>query len=79
MTSLDILRNRLIDQILMTKNEKLLNAISDVFQSTKEEDNVELNSYQIEMIEMGLEDLKNGNTITQDELDRQDAEWMSEQ
>ncbi|HBH05941.1 MAG TPA: hypothetical protein DDX92_05000 [Flavobacteriales bacterium] len=79
MTSLDALRNRLIDQILLTKNEKLLNAISDIFQSTNNEDKVELNSYQIEMIEMGLEDLKNGNTISQNELDRQDAKWMGEQ
>lgn len=34
MTTLDSLRNRLIDQILTTKNEKLLKAIEDILQAT---------------------------------------------
>lgn len=78
MTTLDSLRNRLIDQILTTKNEKLLKAIEDILQSTNPSDKVELDSNQIEMINMGLRDIEDGNTISESDLEKQDAKWMDQ-
>lgn len=78
MTTLDTLRNHLIDQILISKNEKLLKAINEIFKSTNAEENIELDSFQIEMIQMGLEDIEKGNTIPESDLEKQDAEWMDE-
>jgi hypothetical protein len=77
MTTLETLRNELIDQILLTKNEKLLQAIHEIFHSTKSDDKIELNSYQMEMIQMGLNDIKEGNIISESDLEKQDAEWMN--
>lgn len=77
MTTLDSLRNRIIDQILLSNNEKLLNAINEIFQSTNSEEKIELNSYQIEMIQMGLNDIEVGKTISENELEKEDSEWMN--
>ncbi len=76
MATIDNLRTRLIDRILTSRNEKLLNAIDDIFDSTQEEDIIQLDSYQKEMLMMSDEDIKNGNVISQDELDSTDASWM---
>ena len=35
MTTLDILRNSLIDKTIATNNEKLLSAIANIFESTQ--------------------------------------------
>ena len=50
MTTLDILRNSLIDRIIATNNEKLLSAIANIFESTQVEEKVQLSSEQIEML-----------------------------
>ena len=76
MTSLDTLKNRLIDQILMAKNEKLLQAVCEIFQSVDTNTKIDFNSYQIEMIQMGLQDLVDGNTVSESDLEKLDAEWM---
>jgi predicted transcriptional regulator len=76
MATLETLRNRLIDQILVTKNEKLLQAVSEIFQSTNADEKIDLNSFQIEMIQMGLKDIEEGNTISESDLEKKDAEWM---
>jgi len=76
MSSIDILKNQLIDRILVTKNEDLLNAINGIFNSTASDSKLELNSFQIEMIEMGLKDIESGNVISESDLEKQDSEWM---
>ena len=48
MTTLDILRNSLIDRIIATNNEKLLSAIANIFESTQAEAKIQLSSEQIE-------------------------------
>jgi hypothetical protein len=77
MTNLETLRNEPIEQFLLTKNEKLLQAINEIFHSTKSDEKIELNSYQLEMIQMGLNDIREGNIISESDLENQDAEWMN--
>ena len=77
MLSTDALRNKLIDQILLTKNKKLLQTINKMLQSASIEEKIELNSYQLEMIQMGLKDVEENNTISESDLDKEDAKWMS--
>lgn len=76
MTSLDNIKNSLIDQILLTKNEKLLKAIANIFDSTEKEDSVQLSSEQIEMLLMSENDIKEGNVISEEELMKSDLEWL---
>ena len=76
MTSLDNIKNSLIDQILLTKNEKLLKAIANIFDSTEKEDTVQLSSEQIEMLLMSENDIKEGKIISEEELMKSDLEWL---
>ncbi len=50
MKTIDIVKNRLIDRIMLTNNEQLLNAIDNIFNSTQAEDKLLLDSHQIEKV-----------------------------
>ncbi len=61
MNTLDSLKNRLIDRILVTRNEKLLAAIESIFTSTEKDEPLLLSSEQIEMLQMSEKDIENGD------------------
>jgi len=77
MAGLDSIKNNLIDKILATKNEKLLNAISSIFDSTQMDETLSLTSEQIEMLQMSEKDIENGNLVSESDLNKADAEWIS--
>ena len=77
MTTLDILRNSLIDRIIATNNEKLLSAIANIFESTQVEEKVQLSSEQIEMLIMSEKDIKSEKLISDDDLRKTDLEWLN--
>jgi phosphopantetheine adenylyltransferase len=76
MSNLEITRNNLIDRILASSNEKLLSAIETIFISSNDKEFVNLSSTQIEMIKMSELDIKNGDVISQEELDKSNFEWL---
>ena len=76
MRTIDIIRNRLIDKIMVTDNEQLLNAIENIFNSTQKEDNLNLDSDQIEMLLMSENDIELGNLISEADLKKADSKWM---
>ena len=76
MSTLENLRNRLIDRILATRNEGFLQAIESIFISTQNEDILNLSSEQIEILSMSEEDMKNGNLISESELGKLDSKWL---
>ena len=77
MTALENIKNSLIDRILATKNEKLLEAIDRIFVSTQTEEIISLSSEQIEMLSMSERDIEAGNFISESELNKRDSEWLS--
>ena len=77
MTGLENIKNNLIDRILATKNEKLLKAISNIFDSTQREEIMSLTSEQIEMLVMSEKDIENENFVSESELDKADSEWLN--
>ncbi|NLP58840.1 hypothetical protein [Lutibacter sp. B1] len=78
MMRIDNIKNNLIDRILATKNEKLLQAIKNIFDSTLVADEiVTLSSEQIEMLLMSEKDIENDNLISESELNDIDSEWMN--
>ena len=77
MTALENIKNNLIDRILATKNEKLLEAIDRIFTSTQADETISLSSEQIEMLSMSERDIEAGNFISESDLDKQDSEWLS--
>lgn len=76
MKTIDVVKNRLIDKIMVTDNEQLLNAIDNIFNSTQKEDKLVLDSHQIEMLLMSESDSKLGNLISETDLKKADSKWM---
>ena len=76
MKTIDAIRNRLIDKILSVQNEKLLEGIEKIFNATQKEEKVVLYPEQKEMLMMSDEDIKNGNLVSEAELDKMDSEWL---
>jgi len=77
MENLQLLRNRLIEKILLSKNEVFLEAIDKIFSSTQiEEKEIELSDAQLKMLRVAEEDIKYGRVISEEELDKLDEEWM---
>ncbi len=77
MTALENIKNSLIDKILATKNEKLLEAIDRIFTSTQIDEIISLSSEQIEMLSISERDIQTGNFITESDLNKRDSEWLS--
>lgn len=79
MTNLEILKTRLIDRILLTGNQTLLETIDNIFTLSQNPANevLDLTSEQIEMLMMSEEDIKSDRLITQEELDKSDEKWLS--
>ncbi len=76
MKTIDIVKNRLIDKIMVADNEQLLNAIENIFNSTQKEDKLNLDSEQIEMLLMSENDIKLGNLVSDRDLKKADSKWM---
>jgi len=78
MASIEIIKTRLIDKILASSNQGLLEAIDSLFTTSQDaaDEVYELTSEQIEMLMMSEEDIKYGRLITQEELDKTDKEWL---
>lgn len=77
MAGIESIKNNLIDRILATKNEKLLQAISNIFESTQTDEVLSLSSEQIEMLLMSEKDIKNENLISENELNDSDSKWLN--
>lgn len=77
MKAIDNIKNSLIDRILATKNERLLEALNNIFDSTQSEEVISLSSEQIEMLSMSEKDIESEKFISESELKKRDSEWLS--
>lgn len=77
MKTLESLKSRLIDKIMLAKNEELLVAIETIMKSTETNERLQLDSHQIEMALLSKEDIENGNLISESDLRKADLEWMN--
>ncbi len=76
MNALENIKNSLIDRILATKNERLLEAIKSIFDSTQSEEIIPLSSEQIEMLSMSEKDIEEGKLVSESELSKRDSKWL---
>ena len=58
MNALENIKNSLIDRILATRNERLLDAIKNIFDSTQSEEIIALSTEQIEMLSMSEKEIE---------------------
>lgn len=79
MATLDKIRNGLIDKILTIKNIDFLEALDKLISSsTGDSVIVELTNEQKIMLEMSEQNIKNGELISQDAMDKRNLEWLNE-
>ena len=79
MMTVDKIRSGLIDKIMTIQNKDFLIALDNLISSTDSDTNVvELSDEQKEMLEMSEDDIKNGLLISQEAMDKQNMEWLSE-
>lgn len=77
MSGIDSMKINLIDRILSTSNEQLLETLSNIFESSKLDESVILSDEQIIMLEMSNQDIKSGRLISEHDLQKTDSEWMN--
>lgn len=77
MTSIDKIRNGLIDKILSIKNKGFLIALDKLITSSSSESEiVELTEAQKAMLKMSEQDIKKGKLISQEAMDKRNLEWL---
>jgi hypothetical protein len=79
MDTVDDIRNELIGKILAIRDRDFLEALSKLITSSAlSTEKIELTSVQKAMLEMSEEDIKNGNLISQEAMDKRNLEWLNE-
>ena len=79
MATVDNIRNGLIDKIMSIKNKDFLVALDKLITSSSSESEiVELTKEQKIMLKMSEEDIKNGQLISQERMDKRNLEWLNE-
>jgi hypothetical protein len=77
MNRADILRNNIIDKLLTISNKDYLSALYQLFEnSSVDNDIVKLSDEQILMLKLSDKDIEVGKLISQEELDKNDMQWL---
>jgi hypothetical protein len=77
MAQVDIIRNGIIDRLLSISDKNYLLAIRKIVDnSVIESDSIKFTEEQKLMLEMSEIDIKSGNIISQNDLDKSDLEWL---
>jgi hypothetical protein len=78
MTTIDKIRNGLIDKIISIRDKDFLEALDKLISSsTSESDIVKLTDDQKKMLQMSEDDIKNGRLISQEKMDQRNLEWLN--
>ena len=77
MATVDTLRDNLIDKLLSISNKEYLVALNHlVDKSDMANKPVELSEQQIAMLKLSDKDIEGGKLISQEQLDKNDLEWL---
>lgn len=79
MATVDNIRNNLIDKLLTISNEDYLSALYQLVEkSNTDDDVVKITKEQRKMLELSEKDIEDGDLISQEQLDKEDREWLKE-
>ena len=79
MTSADTLRNEIIGKLLTISDKSYLSAINKIVETSINNNGVvNLSQEQKLMLELSNDDIKNGRTVNQTELNKADLKWLNE-
>ncbi len=76
MATIEGLRNSLIHKLQHIKDKELLAALDRYLSGSEKEEKIALSKAQIEMLQWSFDDLKNGRTISQEELFEEERKWL---
>jgi hypothetical protein len=77
MNRADTLRNNIIDKLLTISNKDYLSALYQLIEnSSVDNDIVKLSDEQILMLKLSDKDIEVGKLISQEELDKNDMQWL---
>lgn len=77
MSQIDVIRNEIIDRLLAISDKEYLMALHRlVDNSAVQDEKIKLTKEQKLMLEMSESDIINGRIISQNDLDRNDLEWL---
>jgi len=68
MTKINLLKNRLIDKIMVSRNLELLENVEKMFAEVQNENIYVLSSEEIELLMMSDQDILYGNIISEEDL-----------
>ncbi len=78
MTTVDKIRNGLIDKIISIRDKDFLEALDKLISSsTSESGIVKLTDDQKKMLQISEDDIKNGRLISQEKMDQRNLEWLN--
>jgi len=78
MTTVDKIRNGLIDKILSIRNKDFLVALDKLITSSESESEIiEVTDEQKLMLEMSEKDIQDGKMISQEAMNKRNLEWLN--
>lgn len=79
MATLDQIKSGLIEKILTISNREFLEALDTLISTGRSNSTpVKLSDAQKTMLEMSEEDIKTGELISQEAMDKRNLEWLNE-
>jgi len=79
MTTVDTLRDSLIDKLLAISNEEYLIALNQLVEkSNMSNEPVQLTEHQIQLLKLSDDDIQAGRLISHDELYKNTLAWLKE-
>lgn len=79
MATVEHLRNTLISKLMTVSDKNMLQAVDKLLSTSSDNEQVELTTEQMLMIEMSLQDLEEDKVISHKELFDQEREWLKTQ
>nr|WP_315196431.1 hypothetical protein [uncultured Flavobacterium sp.] len=73
------LKLEIFDKLKSVEDESLLKKIMTLLKTVDEDKIYHLSEYELDMVKEGEEDIKAGRVISQEQLDKEDLEWLSKQ
>ena len=77
MTQIDIIRNGIIDKLLTITDKNYLSSILNLLDNSNvQSEKIKLTKEQKTMLQFSLNDIKNGDIISNEDVLKSDLEWL---
>jgi predicted transcriptional regulator len=73
------LKLEIFDRLKSVEDDGLLEKIITLLTTNNQNEIYHLSEYELDMVKEGEEDIKAGRVISQEQLDKEDLEWLSQQ